>query len=973
MLEKYSKAIVCSDLHIDEWSYYKPSKEQMKDKLLNPLNFKNIDEFRLNQSLLLARRLVKLSKDYETPYIFILGDLVNRAKHSPKVFHTLIKFMNILNKNGCIVFFICGQHDMFSRVKDIDIRDTFVTSLCNKNIRYVNGEQFSFGKHFIEFQNFDFSNTCQFKDNTTVALGHISLGMGQLPKGKSLKLCIAGDIHDLVEGTSTNGNGNKFKYYSCCTPYQLYPHQPDDGYIGLLDCSKETPTYTRINSDGEIFIIKNGEETSKLWKTLKLKETNDYINSAVNQSITETQIELTKGEKESVTESFNVKDTNKIIEEIKSLVKEKGYDDLFNQLDLSEIPTPISFDFKLKSIIINNFRSIKDIKINFDDYLGSTYIGGKNGAGKSSILLALITALFGDKFIKKYQKKNADELYLNLILEYNGHSYCIERGVGWSAFYHSDKLNIDNEDESWISYDYSKKEIENKIYDNLPFLYYLHYFICYANSHFFDNVDRTQLIMDVFNLNSIEYIKNCIYDLQYDIKENIKKFTTDCDTLRGQVDYSNRVIKDIQGKIDNLLKDKDKYIDIADKKYDELVNLNLDINSCVRDCNSIKVNLDTVTNTFNTYANEDNYKKALASKNFWFEHDQYLLKVINKQQEDRDLDTQWNTLSNVIVKLKQIPKCKCPKCSFEFYNGTDEEDINNKINERKEIEDKRKVLCDEIELLMRHVPKLTDNLFDKNEYETYITKYESCKGLLSQKEKLEKEYKESVEKGKKLYEKKEALLKSFNCKDENTYKELLLNSIKYKSQIDTLRKSYDENLKEYNTLSKQLKDTEKKLEQLNENYSRCDSFASIFDMSNLESIPYSIIDKVIHSLDTDYVKFSSTKELANGEDRFEISAEIKVDENLYINYDDASDGQKCVLDLFILKALFNNIGKVGLLILDEFCANLDEVNINQVELFLNNIKKYINNILMTSHSNLFTGYDNRINLELHNGETIITK
>ena len=74
---------------------------------------------------------------------------------------------------------------------------------------------------------------------------------------------------------------------------------------------------------------------------------------------------------------------------------------------------------KINSIKIENFLSIEDVELNFDDYQGIINIVGKNydtnpassnGAGKSSIIEAIVFALFG-KTVRKTSEKSISNFY----------------------------------------------------------------------------------------------------------------------------------------------------------------------------------------------------------------------------------------------------------------------------------------------------------------------------------------------------------------------------------------------------------------------------------------------------------------------------------------------------------------------------------------------------------------------------------
>lgn len=96
--------------------------------------------------------------------------------------------------------------------------------------------------------------------------------------------------------------------------------------------------------------------------------------------------------------------------------------------------------FKLNKVAYKNIMSVGDtlIEIALDAH-HKTLITGKNGGGKSTMLEAITFALFGKPFrdIKKGQLVNSvtkKNMWVNLIMEYDGHQYEITRGQKPNVF-----------------------------------------------------------------------------------------------------------------------------------------------------------------------------------------------------------------------------------------------------------------------------------------------------------------------------------------------------------------------------------------------------------------------------------------------------------------------------------------------------------------------------------------------------------
>ncbi|NYT19287.1 MAG: AAA family ATPase, partial [Methanosarcinales archaeon] len=87
---------------------------------------------------------------------------------------------------------------------------------------------------------------------------------------------------------------------------------------------------------------------------------------------------------------------------------------------------------KLKRIRVENIRSYRDLDISFDN--GVTVVSGVNGSGKSSLLEACFTGLFGSRTLSKefvlsdLIRKGATKASIIVDFDNKGHEYNIEQG-----------------------------------------------------------------------------------------------------------------------------------------------------------------------------------------------------------------------------------------------------------------------------------------------------------------------------------------------------------------------------------------------------------------------------------------------------------------------------------------------------------------------------------------------------------------
>ena len=148
---------------------------------------------------------------------------------------------------------------------------------------------------------------------------------------------------------------------------------------------------------------------------------------------------------------------------------------------------------------------------------------------------------------------------------------------------------------------------------------------------------------------------------------------------------------------------------------------------------------------------------------------------------------------------------------------------------------------------------------------------------------------------------------------------------------------------------KELNDSENKLLKELEKYNQ------LFDIHAQGSIPLAVLNKLVKYLNNDRVKFEPVKK----DDEFNIDAFINVKGN-WISYNEASDGQKCYLDIFILIRITEFLDGIGLLVMDEPISNMDPEYVKDACDLIPEINA--ETILISSHTKL-EGYDHLISVE----------
>lgn len=703
-------------------------------------------------------------------------------------------------------------------------------------------------------------------------------------------------------------------------------------------------------------------------KFLRLKDTSQYrqalsSNTPINNESSKLRLNL----------------TNSIYDEIKNIVANKGYIDIYSSLDLSSAPSPVSFNFKLKELYVENYRSIDKYTLNFDEISGKVInVSGLNGSGKSSLMHALRDVLIGSRYINKNNRKVSEDKSLNCLIRlsliYNDKLYFITRGAGVTTFAVDDPDNLVTKA--------NKKELEDYIMQELPFIKYISYFILEANQHFFDSVDRTALIKTCFNLEIFDHIlklSNDMYNVEHNKLDEINQ-----DILRNQ-DYQKRLnddieldkvklsefdaviqlpkndkgevitVSDIQSKVDEAT----KYYDMANNEYNNMVRFNTSINS-LRDQLGKIASLNKEEIEFNL--------KVLNS---------YDILVNDLNEVTRTFNANKSILE---LKTRQLESLKdtstyCPHCNKVLAKDEHYEEARNILI--KEVQDITAIVASDTANL-DNVTKLYQEFLDKYGDIKSNGKYKTKNEYLSDLQSIENSANINIE-----IDKLNADL--INSKNNYDRYALMLSQItsgvKYNEFLGNMTKlimdinSRNELINNITRNQNKYVECDNNITRLNEvllthkvTLNRILDFKSLFDQKNLNSIPYSIIDMILKSMNTNELRFSSTKELASGDERFEVNCSCNISNNpelpKWINYDSMSHGQKVIADLFILEHIINLLGNVGVLIMDESLANLDQIKYANAKQFFDNT--ICDKILIASHNPNLDGIEYWIHFELDN-------
>lgn len=173
------------------------------------------------------------------------------------------------------------------------------------------------------------------------------------------------------------------------------------------------------------------------------------------------------------------------------------------------------------------------------------------------------------------------------------------------------------------------------------------------------------------------------------------------------------------------------------------------------------------------------------------------------------------------------------------------------------------------------------------------------------------------------------------------------NSVKAHNQIKTLEEKHKALIDDY--------ESSKEVMGLNDEYVKL--------ISPDGEVMLSILSGVAQMLTNENFKIETLKQQKNKKMKPDFGA-YYMKNSKWVNYDNCSGGEKCLIDLYILSKLFEIVGGCGLLVFDEFLSSLDKKNSEEAVHIAEKLP--INNCFIVSHMANFPYYNSQIKSEMDN-------
>lgn len=564
-----SKILVTADLHIRDVAKYSKYKNH-----------------RLDQFIQLAEHMNLCIKENGISHVIIAGDILDNTKPSPIVYHTLYTFIETLVQGceDCQILICSGNHDADTRFQLLEDRTYYpLLSKTYKYVHYLHNKKIDIGGKSFYFAGWepDFNPKIPLCD---VYVGHYCLPTSVNRQGFAFpgevhhfnsvqELVILGDIHrhQIING----------KILIPGTPLQnSFSDDPNTGYC-IID-TDNLSNIERISTADEEWLLKFLYDTDldvssykKAWEASKSEQKFDEWLFQEHNIVFKEKLSSDKKAMLKV-DTMSAINLNEILE---LLVKDFKYkDELYVALGQNQaiISSFINQELKvnLRQLKVSNFKSIESLELDFDRLETLSVITGKNGAGKTTFMDAVIWALTGNSPTKKDEDdviqigQSFCEVYL--VLEYCGSIIEIERSRG-SKF----KFKV-LQDKNPIEAS-SKGELQKKLEEVLPAINKLH--LLYFNqardgllSELNDNA-RVSLISELSGQTAVAELSDNVNAYVEKLKTMSEKDEGELISLSSKLEGLKSVYKEVENPSEEIQRVKDeiqnlntKVVEIKEKK-----------------------------------------------------------------------------------------------------------------------------------------------------------------------------------------------------------------------------------------------------------------------------------------------------------------------------------------------------------------------------------------------------------------------
>lgn len=930
------KLLVVADVHIHDYSNRNPQ-----------------NGFRLSQWKVVADNIIEVGKTEGCDTIVFAGDIVEksiiRSYIQAEVKNFLYKVMEHF-KQGYIIW---GNHDLDGRSAVQSQVDSVLGIILPSNLYYAHQKILKIDNTTVGFSNwqpeFDLS---WINSKVDVLITHARIcyspSGGDFFKSQDLDeskfdIAICGDIHKPAE---------LGKYISVGIPQRCKMGDSEFCTGIILDTNQKS--WQRVNLNPHDNLLKFAYTEDPNLEGYQVSDNTWYVYKKKFDPTSGVSIS-------SIIPSWE--DLNNLITGL--VIKNNLQNAHTEVLKLIKNPDAgeVDFNFTLKSLHCSNWRSIDDLRLEFNEG-DKILFRGKVGSGKSSILSAIKYAFTSTRSLSSFVQFGQKNCKTTVEFVYQGNTYELTRGTDVYG------LKMNGVDLKYTGKTYFESDIKTRF----PFTEYLD-LLFVDHKEWFGNMSdevRNTLLGKCLKLDKIDILNNAAEILLDKVKKEYNahqgkynevktkfdfvngklmsisvpttskselesqrqigleiqrknsewvNYLKTCNTLSSQLELSEQKVKELQVEIlgftdksildDEILKIQES-IKICQAEISSLSNIELQVKYKEKDINNLKAEGNKIWNELQVLGNSNicpNCGQVIKDTTVLDKHKKELSDKISEIKLKVDSETQE------LLRLNET----WAKAKDRFLELSKElENMNNQISEIKF--------------------KKSYQESKQKEFSEYSAQVEGCKNKL----KSFGQIPPKVE----LPDNFMNIMQNINDQINiwNNYEQLYSEAGIYKSELDIAEA---EKLKLENIIS-ELK-------------------AYIGLTSPVGQCYFEILTKLATEFSDNLVKYNVIKTNSRGKDHLDLVTYFNNNGNL-VEYSACSNGQKTISDIHIMKSIFP---RIGLLVMDEFLAHLDtETHDFCIELITG---MNIGCLMLSSHMESLTAFNNKTcNITLEQGISKVT-
>lgn len=927
-----------SDIHLNDWDTRDP---QLR--------------FRLHQNRIVAQNIIEVAKNNNATILVIAGDLFHKPINTPPVLAEAELFLRNLMSYFQYGFIIWGNHDINSKGPQ-EFIDSPGAVMLPPNLYYSDGQICKIDNTTFAFSNwkpsFDLS---WIKNKVDVLVTHATIQYSGGPKVNSqilddtkFDLAICGDIHF----PSQNG-----KFVSIGIPQQ---NKVDD-------FEKQSGIIFNTNTRQWGWVDLNPRDN-----LLKFRQTPDSLLDGYDQK-TNTWFVY---QPSNITQSGSI-DTSKVISTwtdintlAEGIISQEGLVDIHNKViadSLNKDSGIVDFNYTIKRLTCHNWRSIKDLTINFNEG-DRILIQGGNGSGKSSILSALKYALCDTKDTKNlgkldpFIKTGEDECWTEVEFIYQNKTCLIRRGSKSKQCY----CMIDGQP---LKYN-KKSDFEDSMRKKFPFIEYLSaYFFDEGHQTFIGDCgeDLNQIISKYLRLSRIDTLNETAIELYGDAKKKFEETSGKLNDSQSKLSYNSSRLSMItvpQRSLEFLLKDKQGGIDLQNRYQEYQKHQGL-----ISATETLLKSNETLKNKYEEELSEIPPEDPLRISSLREKEEKLnsrIIKIKSEESKKSLLEGDIKRLSgkgtNVYEKIQSLKPDTCPTCgqtitteTFTKFKEDLDEQFNQILSEYQTKLSEYNSLSKEKEDIRVLEKELSDVSSELKNLEYSKFKRDNLINSINKVNLSIQENKKELEDLKKKAGEKVVLPENFLEMMAQISSDIQIWEA-YNSLIEDKTKLEDT----FNKLSTDLSTVKTYIDKLNNYIKLTSPTGKIYE---------EIMKKLAKEFSDNTVYYETQPRVSRGKDHLDLIPYFIKSPNHKIQYAVCSQGQKTILDIHLLLKITT---RNGLLVMDEFLSHLSPENHDKCLEMIN--KMNVGCILLSSHQETTPTFPNRkINVSLNNNdETQIT-